>query len=186
MLIRKVQILLLVVVIPLTVVFSLLGFFRTAKPVEASGEARVAAKAEDLWPSAKPEPEYIYTIPLTDPDYFWGEILDLSGNILGEGLHFGRVKCTGDNCSQKTTIVLDGVEYTYKFSSRQAHDPDARRLVVEGIGTLTNERQKERFSFTATFEDNRDGTVKTAYVASRPDASFVVPDTSGRFEIRSK
>ena len=186
MLIRKVRILLVVVVIPLTVVFSLLGFFRAATPVEASGEARVAAKAEDLWPSAKPELELQYRIPLTDPDYIALEILDLSGNILGEGLHFGRVKCNGDNCSQQTTIVLDGVEYTYKFSSREAHNPDERRLVVAGRGTLTNGRQKERFSFTATFEDNRDGTVKTTYFASRPDASFVVPETPGRFEIRSR
>ena len=56
-------------------------------------------------------------------------------------------------------------------------------LLVGGKGTVSNDGQKERFLFTATFENNRDGTVAVRYEASRPDASFVIPRVPGRFEI---
>ena len=115
------------------------------------------------------------------------EITDLSGNVVGEGQHEGKVRCSGNsNCSQATQLQLNGIEYEYKFKARQALDPDERRAVVEGTGTIVRDDKKERFLFTATFEDNRDGTVRVRYEASRPDASFRVPKSPGTFGIYSR
>lgn len=38
---------------------------------------------------------------------------------------------------------------------------------------------KERFIFTATFLNNRDGTLWVRYEASRPEASFIIPKAAG-------
>jgi hypothetical protein len=77
--------------------------------------------------------------------------------------------------SAPTAPLISTAEYQYKFKTWQAHDLDARRLVVAGSGTILNGDQKERFLFTATIQDNRDGTLAVTYVASRPDASFIIP-----------
>ena len=182
---ERAQAILLAAVIGFAALFVLLDLLLAVAPVSAREQVPVVAKTTNLAPSARPVPDIDYTIPLTDPDYS-AVIFDLSGNRVGEGIHLGKVKCKGDNCSQTTSLDLEGTVYEYKFTTRLAHDPDARRLFVAGTGTLTRERQKERFSFTATFEDNRDGTVSSTYLASRPDASFSVPETPAMFEIISK
>jgi len=80
-------------------------------------------------------------------------ITDQSGNVIGEGKHLGQVRCNRNNCSHKTNLELLNTEYEYKFSTRQALDPEAERAVVAGTGTISGRGQKARFSFTATFED---------------------------------
>lgn len=186
MLFKKIQLVVLAMIISLVALFILIDLLGTAAPVMAQQQEVVSAKAVEPQQAKPSQVEIDYTIYTTDPRRSLVQIQDLSGNMKGEGLHFGRVKCKGDNCSQSTTLVLDGAEYDYKFSYRQAHDPEARRLVVQGTGYVTNDRQKERFLFTAVFEDNRNGTFRTTYEASRPDASFIVPSTPGNFEIGSK
>lgn len=122
------------------------------------------------------------------------EITDLAGNIVGEGVHSGRLRCNRDNCSQKTAIKMT-VVFTdpavsmveYKFSTRQALHPEEERAVVAGVGTLVNDAgKKAKFSFSATVQNNRDGTLYVAYVASRPEASLIVPRSAGTMEIRSR
>ena len=46
--------------------------------------------------------------------------------------------------------------------------------------------KKSGFLFTATFQDNQDGTVSVRYEASRPDASFIIPQAPGRLEFRRR
>lgn len=128
--------------------------------------------------------EILATVVFTDPASV--EITDLAGEILGEGQHVGELVCHGDNCNKKTQLSFEGTEYEYKYSTRLAIDPEARRVVVAGIGTISNSEKKKRFSFTAIFEDNRDGTVNVIYQASRPDASFIIPRAPGGFDIRSR
>ena len=120
------------------------------------------------------DPEIIdITIIFTDARNI--DIRDLSGNVIGKGEHGGMVRCVTDRCSQKTSLSLTGgAEYEYRFTSLQALDPAAGRAVVGGEGKITTQGQKERFQFTAIFQDNRDGTLTVIYSASRPDASFIV------------
>lgn len=185
----KIPVLLLVVSIGLAAVFITLGLLGTTSEVLAQEQAET-------------EPTYIdpfYQPPPPDPDedlqfiaFFTDEvpiqITDLSGNVLGEGLHQGEVKCNSNNCSQKTVLSVgyyftDPVTYEYQFTTRQALDPEEERVVVSGKGRISSDGQKERFSFTATFQNNRDGTVWVRYEASIPDASFIIPYSSGTFEI---
>jgi len=144
------------------------------------------------------------TLPFTDwacSDPFCGylekiqvPITNLAGNIVGEGVHDGEVRCVGTDCSQTirlqiTTAIspgLTGNTYQYGFMRNQIIDPDERRAVVTGEGTISSEGQTERFEFTATFQDNRDGTVAVRYEASRPDASFVIARSPGRLEFGSR
>jgi len=120
------------------------------------------------------------------------DITDLSGNIIGEGEHGGAVRCNRNNCSQETqlqfTVPLTDPDlvYEYKFTTRQALDPVEERAVVSGRGTISSLGQKERFLFTATFQNNRDGTLSVRYEASRPDASFIIPEQPGTFRISSR
>jgi hypothetical protein len=128
------------------------------------------------------------------------EIRDLSGNPLGEGLHGGLVLCGASDCTQAT--VLTGycchdiwltdtlymhqglsAEIEYGFTIRQSLDPVEQRAVVGGTGTISRRGETVGFSFTATFQNNRDGTVSVTYVASRPEASFVIPRAPGTFAI---
>jgi hypothetical protein len=119
-------------------------------------------------------------------------IMDLSGNVIDdEGEHGGEARCNGDNCNKKAQVIISPSDvvttvYEYKFTTRQALDPDEGTAVVSGIGTISSRGQKERFSFTASFRDNRDGTVAVTYVASRPDASFIIPEAPGTFTIYSR
>ena len=181
---ERAQAILLAAVIGFAALYVLLDLLLAVAPVSAREQVQVVAKTTNLAPSARPVPEFTYTIVLTDPSFIL--IYDLSGDPVGEGVHLGKVKCKGDNCSQTTSLDLEGTVYEYRFTTRLAQDPEARRVVVEGTGTLTSGRQKERFSFSATFEDNRDGTVSSTYSASRPDASFSILATSGMFEVTRK
>lgn len=119
------------------------------------------------------------------------QMTDVGGNAIGEGLHGGRVLCNHSVCSWQTYLRLhaDSAEpavYEYKFKIRQAIDPVAERVFVEGNGTISDHGQKERFSFSAIFQNNRDGTIWIRYEASRPDASFIVPNAPGTFGIFSR
>lgn len=151
------------------------------------------AQAHDLEPVVqRPEPTLDFSVVFTDPAIYnqTVEIIDLSGNVVGEGTHWGEVKCRGDNCNHKTMLTLglplmEPVAYEYKFTTILGVDLVGERVLVAGIGTISSDTQKERFSFTAVFENNRDGTVSTTYEASIPDASFVVPNTPGNYIIRT-
>lgn len=119
-------------------------------------------------------------------------IRDLSGVVVGEGTQLGKLMCNTSNCSQKVEVeVYSGGYYTnllsieYKFATRLAHNPDERTVVADGTGSISFDRMKERFGFTATFQDNRDGTVTATYAASRPDASFIIT-SPGSFTIESR
>jgi hypothetical protein len=119
------------------------------------------------------------------------QIMDLGGNVVGEGVHGGRAKCNSTSCNQQTYLRFDTASaeqgmYEYRFATRQVIDPVAEVVVVGGTGTISSYGQKERFSFTATFQNNRDGTVSVYYVASRPDASFIIPKAPGTFDIFSR
>jgi hypothetical protein len=187
MLFRKIQLIGITVIIGIAAVFALLKLLGAAPPAAASEPERVVAKTEDLWPSAKPtrDPDADLTFVAYYTDDF-SIVLDLSSMPLGEWPHFGEVKCNGDNCNKTTTVILNGTEYEYMYSSRQAIDPESDRVLVVGTGIVTTDTLKTRFSFTATFEDNRDGTIKTTYFASVPEASFILPNAPGTFEIRSR
>lgn len=122
----------------------------------------------------------VFTDPVAHP------VVDREGNVL-QGVHTGEVRCLGDNCNKKTQLDLlvgsDRVVYEYQFKSLQALDSEARRSVVVGRGTMDDGLQRAKFLFTATFEDNGDGTVEVTYEASRPDASFRIPTSPGIFAI---
>lgn len=112
------------------------------------------------------------------------EVYDLSGSLIGEGKHEGILKCVAENCSHKavlyfTTPPTNIAEYEYKFKNIQAVDLDARRVIVSGEGTISNNGQKDRFQFTATFQDNGDDTLSVRYEASTPNASFSIPEYPG-------
>jgi hypothetical protein len=105
-------------------------------------------------------------------------VFDLSGNEIGQGNHSGGIKCN-NNCAKSTYLEIHNVRYVYRASSLQFVDADAGRAIVEGTGTVDGGGMKERFKFTAFFQDNGDGTITTTYEASRPDASFIIPETPG-------
>lgn len=149
---------------------------------ELTGPVRQAAPEQPQ----QPVDDFVFFVVFTDPAVI--EITDLSGNVVGEGTHEGSVRCNRDKCSQKTQLQFtpfftDPAVYEYKFSTRQALDLVAESVVVAGKGTISSNGQKERFLFTATFENNGDGTVSATYVASRPDASFMIPRSPATFRI---
>jgi hypothetical protein len=159
-----------------------------------SAQAQARPMPISLVPPMQAKPDYTFTVVLTDPVPI--QITDLSGNVVGEGVSEGELRCNGDNCTKSIDLnvqlfnppVGEPSSYLleYKFSSRQAFDLEAERVVVAGTGTKSSDRSKERFSFTATFRNNRDGTLSVTYAASRPDASFVVPEVPGTFEVRTR
>ena len=115
---------------------------------------------------------------------------DLSGNAIGEGAHVGELLCIGDTCNQKIEFepvslqpTTDTVVIEYKFKAKQVFDPIAKIVVVAGSGTVLSDGSKTRFSFTGTFQNNGDGTVRVTYIASTPDASFIFPAAPGTFRI---
>jgi len=184
----RVQSFLLAVVIGFATVLISLGALGMMAPALAQGP-----ELEKNVPVAQPPPpddDWFFIIVFTDPAKI--EITDLTGNPAGEGTHVGEVRCNRNNCSQKTQLDLtlpltDPWSVEYKFTTRQALDPVEERAVVEGQGTISSRRgQKERFSFTATFQNNRDGTVWVRYEASRSDASFIIPRAPGRLEFQSR
>ena len=119
------------------------------------------------------------------------EVFDLSGNPISGGLHSGEEWCKNDNCLKKTQLDLNQpltgpVTIEYRFETRQALDPEELLVVVAGTGTLFNGNQKEKFQFSASIQDNEDGTLSVTYLASRPDASFMIPSAPGTFEITTR
>lgn len=183
----KIQALLLAVFIGLGAAFVSLGLLGETSVVLAKGQA-LTESAPNMQPPPPSDDDLIITVWFTDPLSI--PIMDLSGNVIGEGIHEGKARCNGNACNQRTelqfTIWLTDPVYTYKFSTRLASDSEARTVVVAGTGTISSNGQKERFSFTATFQDNGDGTVSATYVASRPDASFIIPRSPGTFTIVSR
>lgn len=183
----KVQFLSLTLFIGLAAVFILLGLLGSTSVVLAKGqELTVAANLESRM---QPLLQLSHSVVFTDPAVI--KVQDLFGNV-GEGIHTGEVRCTGgDNCNKKTQLQFtssftDVGVLSYQFKTLQALDPERRRSVVAGTGTIYNNGQRERFLFTATFDDNRDGTIAVTYVASRPDASFMIPRSPGTFWITSR
>ncbi len=189
---RRIHILLVAAAIGLAAALISLGLLGTTSPALAQ-EAEMTGPINLAPGMQAPAPEYDYSIYYTFSLNL--EITDLSGNVVGEGMHGGKLRCIGDNCNQRTEVSFTSVfaplyrtdvEYDYRFTSRQAHDLEAESVVVAGTGTLSSNGQKERFTFTATFQNNRDGTVSATYVASRPDASFRIPSAPGTFTIGSR
>ena len=172
----------LVVAINVSAVVMPMGFLETSLALEQAGA----------------EPMYLETLPQAPPnaprfvaffaDDFVVEIMDLGGNLVGQGIHGGAVKCGGSRCNQRTDLSFgtaseESVVYEYRFTTNIAIDPEAERVTVGGNGTISSNGQKERFSFTATFQNNGDGTVLVTYLASRPDASFIIAAAPGTFHI---
>jgi hypothetical protein len=152
---------------------------------------RAGAEPVYLDPLAQsPPPDHLQFVAVFTDDLAV-EITDLGGVVVGEGVHGGRVKCNSTSCSQHTYLRFDAASpepsvYEYRFATRMAIDPVAEAVVVGGTGTISSNGQKERFSFTATFQNNGDGTVSVTYIASRPDASYIIPEAPGTFDIFSR
>ena len=123
-------------------------------------------------------------VTFTDPAPV--QYTDLGGNLLGEGVLVGELQCVGEVCNQKIEFqpATETSVYEYKFKSLGAFDPAAERLVVSGTGTIASSGSKSKFSFSAVFEANGDGTMQVTYSASIPQASFAFPAVPGTFEIR--
>lgn len=183
----KVRSLLLIAICSFGTMLVLIGMLGTSHAL-----AHGVKSAESVNPLPLPQPpsdNWVVTVVFTDPTPI--DIMDLSGEIVGKGVHEGSVQCKGNSCSKEIqltyTIPLTEpwpmFSIEYKFTTRQAIDPTAERVVVAGVGTISGHGQKERFSFTATMQNNRDGTIWVRYDASRPDASFVVPSSPGTFAI---
>lgn len=142
-----------------------------------------------LDPLAQPQPDAPQFVAFFADD-LTVEIMDLGGNVVGQGAHGGAVKCNISRCNQRTDLSFgaasaEPVVYEYRFTTNVAIDPVVERVIVEGNGTISSHGQKERFSFTATFQNNKDGTVLVTYLASRPDASFIIAAAPGIFHILS-
>jgi hypothetical protein len=184
----KIRSFLLAVISGLAALFISIGLLEMSPALALE---RAGAEPMRLDPPAQPPPpdddDLVFIAFFTDPLTI--QVTDLSGNVVGEGVHESEVRCNGENCSQKTLLDFTDpgfAEYEYKFTTRQAVDPVEERAIVEGTGTISSHGQKERFLFTATFQNNRDGTVSVTYQASRPDASFIIPRLPGTFRIFSR
>jgi hypothetical protein len=132
-----------------------------------------------------PADEFVLLVVFADPAPT--EVTDLSGNVIGEAEHLGVVRCNGSHCNQKTQLQLlspaPPTLVEYRFKDRVALDPVAERAVVAGTGVIASDSGKEKFAFTATFQNNGDGTVSVTYEASRPDASFILSNAPGTFTL---
>lgn len=169
-------------VVPVALAFAALILMLSLLSVSsASAQARTEIEEK---PYSIEEPVIYYTVPLTDPDL----VFDPFGNLIGEGIHTGKMVCSSNNCRGKTELYfppqIDSANYEYKFSSLLTRDPVERRAVVGGTGKITEAGKKVRFSFTATFTDNRDGTVSVEYHASLPEASFIIPQSAGQIKFQ--
>lgn len=186
----KMQSLSLAVVIGLAAVFlslELLGMTSAALAQEPQEHELIGHLFQE--PGVQPVPQIAHSVFFTDPALH--TVRDLAGKVVGQGVHTGEVRCRGDNCNKKIQLDLhvgsDRVGYEFHFKTLEALDPEERRSVVAGTGTIYKSSfERARFLFTATFEDNRDGTVSVTYVAPRPDASFTIPALPGIFEIISR
>ena len=182
---KKLRFLLLAVTTGFAAVLIWMVLIEVSSALALEGAGTSPVRLDRAAQQQPPHEDFIVTVVFTDPASI--EIKDLSGSVIGEGEHVGEVRCNFSNCNQKTqlslTSQLTSAEYEYRFTTRQALDPEARILVVAGSGKISNGNQKERFQFTATFHDNGDGTVSARYEASRPDASFIIPSSRGSFLI---
>lgn len=128
---------------------------------------------------------YVQQQPLPDDGlsfivYFTEElttISNLSGIVIGDGVHEGVFACINDRCLQKTYLsftnpMIAAAEFEYRFTNRLVFDPTTGLAIVGGTGTIRVDGKKEKFEFTATIQDNADGTLSVRYLSSRPDASF--------------
>ena len=120
------------------------------------------------------------------------QIWDLDGREIGAGEHLGTLGCNGNTCGLETELTFmypitcytsNCSEYEFNFVTRNEADPVNSSVVVVGTGTMVRSGQREAFTFIATFQDNRDGTVSAKYEASRPEASFMIPSTPGTLEM---
>jgi hypothetical protein len=125
------------------------------------------------------------TIELQDPPATV-QINDLNGNLVGQGEHSGQVRCFNNKCNRGTQLQLNGVEYRYKAKTASDIDPTSGIVLVAGTGTVTGNGQKEAFKFNAIFQDNKDGSIFVRYDASNPNASFIIPNTTGTLTFSSK
>jgi hypothetical protein len=171
-------------ILPMALGFAVVLIMIALMGVSSASAQEIAGIMEK--PPAMYEPIYTF-VSLTDT--VLGDITDLSGNLIGEGVHGGEMMCINNNCSRETQLyftspLIETTYYDYKFKDLQARDPEERLAVVTGKGTISNADKKERFTFTATFIDNLDGTVFVRYDASTPEASFIVPRSPGRIEFQ--
>ena len=180
---QKKRVPLLTISIGLAVVFILFG----PVGITAAAQAREKAVPErrDLTLPMQASPNDIILIAFTDTSPI--PYTDLSGNLMGEGVLVGELVCVGDVCNQKIEFAPapEPVVYEYKFKNRQAFDPQAELVVAAGSGTISSSGPKMKFSFSAVFQKNPDGTVQVTFTASRPDASFAFPAAPGTFTILS-
>lgn len=181
----KIKSLSLAVVIGLAAMLTTLGLLGMTSPVVAQEHESTrhvnSASMVPVWTSdiQAGDPTTDYLAIETEPILL--EVLDLAGNPVGEGLHSGKLRCLV-KCNKKMELTLGEVKFEYRFTTLQVLDPDTGRFVIGGSGTVDYGRQRERFSFTAIFQDNGDGTITVTYEASRPDASFIIPNVSGTIE----
>lgn len=142
----------------------------------SSAAAQAQARSFSLQPGQSPQ---AIQVMVDFPDSAIVEIRDLSGNLIGAGEHGGMFMCVFENCSQKTRLAVSGLQsgeadLEYKFTTLQVSDPLAGIVVVAGRGKISSQGRTEHFQFTAAIQDNFDGTLSASYVASRPEASFLI------------
>jgi hypothetical protein len=164
-----------VVMIAWSVVLILAGYPRVSPALALEPEPEALTPVGNLAIQAAPV-RITLAVEFVEPSNV--AVLDSEGSQIGEGDHVGEVKCN-NNCAKSTQLEINYIRYVYRASSLQFVDAQAGRAVVEGTGTIDGDGKKERFRFTAIFEDNGDGTIATTYVASRSDASFAIPRTPG-------
>jgi hypothetical protein len=157
-----------------SVLVGLLGM----SPVEAKVPEEKPAAAISHLAMQPPDEPIVVIVVFTDPQPI--PIYGLSNSTpLGEGIHVGEVRCNQRNCTKSTQLELEATTLSYKYSTRLAVDQSDRRAVVAGTGTIDGQGKKKRFSFTATFQDNEDGSIRATYVASDPNASVLIPSVPG-------
>jgi hypothetical protein len=180
---RKIKLLLLPVVLSFAGVLLLLGL------ITASSAFAHEQEGATFSVQLAPEPVTQVSFTLTPTKNTVSVTMtSLTGEPIGTGTQEGKVRCHGDNCNQKINIsyiplssYVTGTLYIeYKFTSSQFSDPVAKRLVVDCTGSISEGGPKQRFSCTASFSDNGDGTITAIYAASREDASLIVPNYPGR------
>lgn len=172
---KRLVALLLTVVVGTATALVLVGF---------AGMSPALAKPPPPPPASDP---WVVVVVYTDP--VGVSITDLVGNVLGEGVHEGGIRCyQNSNCNGQTELYFTNPStnnsYEYKAATLLTIDPEEQRAIVTGTGILYKDGRKEgRFSYSATIEDNRDGTIKVTYISSNPGASFIIPNSPGWMRI---
>lgn len=186
----KIPVVLVTAVFGLTAAFILQAFLgmNTAVLAQPSSDIAPPAYVPLRLPLQQQHDFIFFGVVFTDPALLG--ITDLAGTPVGTARHTGEVRCKDDNCQGRVELVVfnstGSVYYTYRMKHSVALNPETRRSVVEGTGTIFGGMQKERFRFTATYEDKGDGTLLVRYEASRADASFLIADAPGRVTFMSR